>query len=378
MRFLCLLLVFLLSSCVGRLVTPITEVVIDDPLRVRAQEIASSLDNRLLVSQVLISGIEGNEGMSVKMIELFTAIPTGGIMLFRFNLNTDNDTIQTHLAQFKKLIRSKSNIPPFIAVDHEGGTVNRFRRGVATLLAASTYYGQISDGRAKTLAAIKADSLRAGREIHNLGFTMNFAPVAEYLFDGNREFLSRRSYGPDAFFTAQAAEAFIHGMEQAGVLCVVKHFPASAGPDPHRSPSILYMDRAALDNLVSPFAYVIKNGARAIMAAHTLAPAIDDKIASLSSVIMGNWLRGDLGFDGIIISDDFIMAAAGNTSPEEAAVLSIAAGSDMILVWPDNLPKTHQTIINALEDGRLPRSRLQDAAQRIIYEKLRIGLIDGE
>jgi len=138
------------------------------------------------------------------------------------------------------------------------------------------------------------------------------------------------------------------------------------------------MDRAALDNLVSPFAYVIKNGARAIMAAHTLAPAIDDKIASLSSVIMGNWLRGDLGFDGIIISDDFIMAAAGNTSPEEAAVLSIAAGSDMILVWPDNLPKTHQTIINALEDGRLPRSRLQDAAQRIIYEKLRIGLIDGE
>ena len=379
MRFLSVvLLIFLLSSCVGRTVTPITEVVIDDPLRVRAQEIASSLDKRLLVSQVLISGIEGNDGMSVKMIDLFTAIPTGGIMLFRYNLNTDNDTIQAHLSQIKNLIRSKSNIPPFIAVDHEGGTVNRFRRGVATLLAASTYYGQISEGREKTLAAIKADSLKAGREIHDLGFTMNFAPVAEYLFDGNRVFLSRRSYGPDPFFTAQAAEAFILGMEQAGVLCVVKHFPASAGPDPHRSPSVLDMDRAALDNLVSPFAYVIKNGARAIMAAHTLAPAIDDKIASLSSVVMGNWLRGDLGFDGIIISDDFIMAAAGGTSPEEAAVLSIAAGSDMILVWPDNLPKTHQAIINALEDGRLPRGRLQDAAQRIIYEKLRMGLMDEQ
>jgi beta-N-acetylhexosaminidase len=93
---------------------------------------------------------------------------------------------------------------------------------------------------------------------------------------------------------------------------------------------------------------------------------------------MGNWLRGDLGFDGIIISDDFIMAAAGSASPEEAAVFSVAAGADMILVWPANLPKTHQAFIDALEDGRLPRERLQDAAQRIIYEKLKMGLIDGE
>jgi len=382
MRFLSGVLVFfLLSSCVGRVVTPIIEeenAVIEDPLRVRAQEIASSLDNRLLVSQVFISGIDADKSLTAKMIDLFTAIPAGGIMLFRYNLNTDNDTIKAHLADFNKLIKNESNLSPFIAVDHEGGGVNRFMRGVADLPAASTYYENISQGRAETLAAIEADSLKAGRQINNLGFTMNFAPVAEYLFDGNRDFLSKRSYGPDPFFTAQAAEAFIRGMEQAGVLCVVKHFPASAGPDPHRSPSVLNMDKASLDNLVSPFASLINKGARAIMAAHTLAPAIDDKIASLSPVIMRNWLRGELGFNGIIISDDFIMAAAGNTSPEEAAVLSIAAGSDMILIWPANLPKTYEAFIAALEDGRLPRGRLQDAAQKIIYEKLRMGLINGE
>ncbi|WP_461255012.1 glycoside hydrolase family 3 N-terminal domain-containing protein [Treponema sp. R80B11-R83G3] len=375
-------LFFLFFSCVGRVVTPIIEeeitIIEEDPLRVRAREIADSLDNRLLVSQVLISGTGGKEGMSVKMINLFTAIPAGGIMLFKYNLNTDNDTIHAHLAQIEKLIKNESNISPFIAVDHEGGTVNRFRRGVANLPAASSYYEHISQGRTETLSAIEADSLKAGKELHNLGITMNLAPVAEYLFDGNRKFLLSRSYGPDPFFTAQAAEAFIRGMEQAGVLCVVKHFPASAGPDPHRSPSVLDMDRAALDNLVSPFASLIKNGARAIMAAHTLAPSIDDKIASLSPAVMGNWLRGDLGFEGIIISDDFIMAAAGSTSPEEAAVFSIAAGADMILVWPDNLQKTHQAIITAIEDGRLSRDRLQDAAQRVIYEKLRMGLIDGE
>jgi beta-N-acetylhexosaminidase len=381
MRFLgAILPVFLLTSCVGRVLPPVNdknEVI--DPIRVRAREIAESMDNRLLAAQILISAIDGAESLPDNMRELFTAIPTGGIMLFKYNLNTNNDAIQARNAQIKSLIMKESNIPPFFAVDHEGGTVNRFRRGAADLPAAASYW-EIAQkqGRQTALAKIEADSLRAGKEINTLGLNMNFAPVAEYLFDGNREFLASRSYGPDPLFTAQAATAFIHGMEQAGVLCVVKHFPASAGPDPHRSLSVLDIDRAALDNLVSPFTAAIKNGARSIMAAHTRAPAIDDKIASLSPVVMGKWLRDDLGFDGIIISDDFIMAAAGNISPEEAAVLSVAAGSDMILVWQAHLPKTHQAFIDALKDGRLSSERLRDAAQRVIYEKLKMGLIDGE
>jgi len=381
MRFLSAILpVFLLTSCVGRVSAPVNdknEVI--DPFRVKAWEIASSLDDRLLAAQILISSIDGAENLPENMSDLFTAIPTGGIMLFKYNLNANNDAIQARNAKIKSLIMNKSNIPPFIAVDHEGGTVNRFRRGVADLPAAASYWEIVQKhGRQTALAKIETDSLRAGKEINILGLNMNFAPVAEYLFDGNREFMASRSYGPDPLFTAQAASAFIHGMEQAGVLCVVKHFPASAGPDPHRSPSVLDIDRAALDNLVSPFTAVIKNGARAIMAAHTRALAIDNKIASLSPVVMGKWLKEDLAFDGIIISDDFIMAAAGNISPEEAAVLSVAAGADMILVWSPHLPKTHQAFISALKDGRLSRDRLQDAAQRVIYEKLRMGLIDGE
>jgi beta-N-acetylhexosaminidase len=381
MRFLSgVLLVFLLSSCVGRVSTPASDKKAEiDPIRVRAKEIAASMDNRLLTAQILISGIDGAEILPDNMRELFTAIPAGGIMLFKYNLNTDNDAIKARNAQIKSLIMNESNITPFFAVDHEGGTVNRFRRGAADLPAAASYW-EIAQGQGiqTALAKIEADSLRAGKEINTLGLNMNFAPVAEYLFDGNREFLASRSYGPDPLFAAQAASAFTHGMEQAGVLCVVKHFPASAGPDPHRSPSVLDIDRAALDNLVSPFTAAIKNGARSIMAAHTRASAVDDKIASLSPVVMGKWLRDDLGFDGIIISDDFTMAAAGNISPEEAAVLSVAAGSDMILVWPAHLPKTYQAFIDALEDGRLSRERLQDAAERVIYEKLRMGLINGE
>jgi beta-N-acetylhexosaminidase len=164
-------------------------------------------------------------------------------------------------------------------------------------------------------------------------------------------------------------------MEQAGVLCVVKHFPGSAGPDPHYSTSVISGDRAELDRLIFPFAHVFSNGARAVMAAHSYVPAMDDKIASLSPVVMGNWLRDELMFDGIIISDDFIMAAAGSASPEEAAILSIAAGADMVLVWPASLERTHAAFVSALEEGRLPRERAIDAVSRIIYEKIRLGLM---
>jgi len=211
-----------------------------------------------------------------------------------------------------------------------------------------------------------------------LGINLNFAPVAEYITDDNRNFLESRSYGHDPSFAGEAAAAFIGGMERAGVLCVIKHFPGSAGPDPHYSPSILNGDKVALNRLVHPFAALIKNGARAVMVAHTAVPKIDSEIASLSAAVMGNWLREELGFGGLIITDDFTMAAAGGMKSEEAAIRSIAAGADMVLVWPSDLKRTHSAFVSALEDGRLSRERLREAAQRVIYEKLRMGLIERE
>jgi beta-N-acetylhexosaminidase len=264
-------------------------------------------------------------------------------------------------------------------VDHEGGNVNRFLPGVAALPAASSYWAlSLERGRKEALTKIEEDSLRVGIEINELGINLNFAPVAEFLYDGNCDFLASRSYGPDPSFISDAASAFVHAMEQSGVLCVVKHFPASAGADPHYSASLLDLSKTVLDGLVSPFASLFENGARAVMIAHTAVPAIDSKIASLSSVVMKDWLRDELGFDGIIICDDFSMAAAGIQSAEEAAVQSIAAGADMVLVWPPDLIRTYRAILSALEDGRLSRERLTDAAERIIYEKIRMKLTDGE
>ena len=348
-----------------------------DPLRKQAAAITSSMSDNLLAAHVLISGIDGRGKLSSDTQTLFKEVPTGGLMLFRYNLNTNTDDIRNFIDEAVTLIKDESQIPPFIAVDHEGGTINRFLPSVTILPSASSYWEQFTnEGREATLAKIESDSLESGLIINELGVNMNFAPVAEYLSDENRRFLSARSYGPDPIFTAHAASSFMRGMEKAGILCVVKHFPGSAGTDPHHAVSVLHMDKHSLNRFVYPFAVLINQGARAVMAAHTLAPAIDTRIASLSPVVMQNWLRGELGFDGIIVSDDFIMAAAGDQHPSDAAVQAIAAGADMILIWPGHLRQTHNTILAALENGRLSKDRLINAVNRIIYEKLRLGLIE--
>ena len=389
MRIICASLICLLflPACLRRAETGVNADTVDnprieepsaaDPVQIRAMEIASSLDDRLLAAQVLICGIDGKGTLPIHIKILLEEIPAGGIMLFRYNLDTDSGSTRTFLGETASLVTGVSGVPPFIAVDHEGGTVNRFPRGVASLPAAHSYWEFfLKEGRSAALSKIEADSLRAGREINSLGINLNFAPVAEFIFSGNRDFLESRSYGPDPVFTAEAAAAFIRGMEQAEVLCVVKHFPGSTGPDPHYSASVITGDAEILANLVYPFAELVKNGARAVMVAHTAVPSVDSEIASLSSVVMGDWLRGGLGFDGIIISDDFTMAAAGGAKSEEATIRSIAAGADMVLVWPSDLRRTHRAFVSALEDGRLSRERLRDAAARVIYEKLRMGLIE--
>jgi beta-N-acetylhexosaminidase len=320
-------------------------------------------------------------------------------MLFKYNLDTDSAAIRDLLDETRALIASENNIPPFVAIDHEGGEVNRFRRGFADLPSAASYRELALTDRDSAIAQIYVDSLDAGKAMSSLGINLNLVPVAEYLNNDNSDFLEDRSYGTDPDFTAEAAAAFIAGMEQAGIRCVVKHFPGSAGPDPHRFPSVLTGDKAALNELVSPVAALIRGGqARVIMVSHSAVPVWDSVIASLSPKVMGLWLRQELGFDGIIICDDFSMASAGsqasaggqaaasgqvfagsqasagdhsNLKPESAAVLSLAAGADMVLVWPPDLRRTHRAILAALDDGRLPRERLRKAAERIIFEKAR-------
>jgi len=367
----------------------------DSIARERAALIASALDDRQLSAQVIFTGIDGKGNLTRDMKILLSECPAGGIVLFRYNLNTDNSAIQKLIAESVALIaegntvelpaddEASVTIPPFVVVDHEGGKVNRFMPGAADLPDAFSYWEEAqNEGRGSAILHILTDSFNAGKKLRELGINFNLAPVAEFLNEDNSEFLEGRSYGPDPAFTVDSARAFILGMELAGVTCAVKHFPGSAGADPHYFPGKLNGDKEALAELVFPFAALIKdNQTRAIMVSHSAVPAWDaENIASLSPAIMGEWLRQELGFEGLIISDDFSMGAAtgsGRTKPEDAAVQSLIAGADIVLVWPPDLRRTHRAIQAALADGRLSRQRLEESAARIIYEK-GVGSRDAE
>jgi beta-N-acetylhexosaminidase len=351
--------------------------------RRRAARIAASLDDRLLAAQVMMSGIDGNGPLDGAMKTLFTESPPGGIMLFRYNLNREPLQVKAFLDECTAFAAGAGGIPPFMAVDHEGGDVHRFGPGITRLPAAGSYW-ELAEQRGwdEALRSVEDAAFRSALEIRALGITLNFAPLAETLTAENCPFLGDRSYGPDPRFVEQAAGAFIRGMAKGGVGAVVKHFPGSTGSDPHKAASALGGDRESLAVLVSPFTALMAAGlVPAVMISHNPVPAWGgDRNASLSPAVMGTWLRGELGFTGLIVADDFSMAAvtASGLTAEEAAVRSLAAGADMVMAWPGNIRRVHGAILSAVRRGELSRERLRDAAERVLFEKIRLGVIDDE
>ncbi|GHV69263.1 glycoside hydrolase family 3 [Spirochaetia bacterium] len=347
----------------------------------QAEKIVQNLDDKDLAAQVIMAGIDGNVRISAAMRPLLEEIPVGAYMLFRYNLGGEKEAVRNFLEECSALTEAAgAGIRPFAAVDHEGGDVHRFSPAVERLPPALSYWeaAQKSGGEA-ALQKAGEDAFRSGSEIHEWGINLNLAPVAEILTEENKKFLEGRSYGGDPQFTAAAAAAFVRGMGEAGVACAAKHFPGNTGTDPHTGRGEMNADRAALDRMVFPFAEMIRSGPPSfIMVSHVFLPSIDkEKNASLSPKVMNGWLRGDLGFRGVILTDDFSMAAAeaSGLGPGESAVEALNAGADMVMVWPVNLRSVHRHILLALTENRIPRERLEDAAERIILEKIRFGLI---
>jgi beta-N-acetylhexosaminidase len=362
-----------------------------DPAALRREEaldLARSLDDRALAAQVILAGLEGKNYLSPELRGILGRVPAGGILLFRHNLDRPKEEVRAFIAELSELILSAGSgpppgvrIPPFMGVDHEGGLVHRFGPGVERLPAAESWWIMAEkEGREKALAALGEASRRSAGEIRGLGITFNLAPVAEILNDENRRFLDTRTFGPDGDFVEAAAAVFVKAMDEAGIASALKHFPGNTAADPHGTPGRLEAGEGELSRMVKPFAGVIRaRRPSAVMVSHVVVSAWDgENNASLSGKAIGGKLRGELGFEGIILADDFSMAAVASRGlgPGEAAVAALNAGADMIMAWPSTIPEVHAAILGALGDGRLDRERLRDAAARIIAEKLRYALIE--
>jgi beta-N-acetylhexosaminidase len=347
------------------------------------------MDDATLAGQVLMIGVDGLQVPSPTSVALLREVRPGAVVLFGFNLSEDPRVVYGLCEGIRAGASSGAPapaLPPLIAVDHEGGPVYRFKGGL-TRLPSARRLGQA--GQAAALAAGTA----AGTELRAVGITMNLAPVVEALTSTNKAFLSDRAWSDDPKAAAALAGTFIEACQAGGAAAVAKHFPGNAD-DPHKSRPVLEVSRTDLERVyLAPFAAAADRGTAAVMLSHALVPALDPKRPVTVSPAAVAELKVGLGFGGIVLSDDLVMAAiarpeavrqeavrpgtAGSTHVGGVAVAAMLAGVDMLMVsGGGTIREAWDALREALADGSLGRARLEDAAFRIVYQKLRFGLVD--
>ncbi|MDQ1670865.1 MAG: beta-N-acetylhexosaminidase [Actinomycetota bacterium] len=254
-------------------------------------------------------------------------------------------------------------LPLLVSVDQEGGDVQRIRDGV-TRWPSARRVGRTGD--AKVARAVARGN---GTELRAMGFTMALAPVAD-VDTARNAIVASRAYSSDHAADARLVVASVRGYLDAGIVPVVKHFPGhgSVHGDSHhdlpvQSKTVSRLERTDL----VPFAAAIRAGVPAVMSAHVAVTALEPGIpASLSRPVVTGLLRERLGFQGVVITDSQGMGPVyGTYGNAESAVRSLLAGNDLVLNSPD-ATKARRGVLRAVASGRLPESRLTEAATRVV------------
>ena len=321
------------------------------------------------VGQLLVAGIDGLEpGQdAAQAVEEYRV---GGVILF--SRNVDN---AQQLAELNNGLKALNGdyIPLFLCVDQEGGRVDRMPPEVEDLPSAYDYMQAGGDplARGRVLAA----------QCTAFGFNLDFSTCLDVWSNPENTVIGDRAYGTDWESVTQAALAVNQGLTEGGVIPVVKHFPGH-GDTLEDSHETLPMVDKSLEELeeseLKPFQAAIDQGAPVVMVAHILMRQVDaDHPASLSYPVVTGLLREEMGFDGVVCTDDLTMAAVSDTyGMGEAAVLSVEAGCDLLLVCheADNLTAAREALLAAVDSGRISTERLDESVYRILSLKLAWGL----
>lgn len=298
--------------------------------------------------------------------------PVGGIAVFKKNIQDENQ-LSSLIADFQ----SASKIPMIVAVDEEGGAVARLANHEAFSLPKYTSARDI--GKTGDPEQARQMGRTIGGYLRFYGFNLDFAPVADVDSNPANPVIGRRAYSTDAQQTAQMAAAAVEGFHEAGMLCTVKHFPGhgDTGQDSHYGTATSYKtweEMKAMEML--PFEAGIAAGADVVMTAHITTPnaTTDGLPASLSYTMITERLRGELGFQGVIVTDALEMNAIKNHfTPAESAVAALRAGVDVLLM-PSDLRAAFDGVVQAVEDGTLSEERLNESVRRILTLKQKAGL----
>lgn len=342
---------------------------------------------------MLLVGAPGDDaGPGGAFEELVCGLKVGGLILF------DRDTggrgaprnirSRPQVAQLTRdlqaLARRCGDAPLLLAADVEGGVVNRLAplAGLEDLPSAA----DLGHG---SIVRTRAAGRRIGEAMAQAGLNWNLAPVVDLALNPDSPAIGRwkRSFSDDPAVVARHARAFAEGLYDHGVLSCLKHFPGhgSSREDSHKG-AVDVTDTAKPDLEMMPYRILIEaDFADCVMLGHLFNETLDpEDIATVSSPVVTGLLREELGYDGIVLTDDLQMQAVLQSYPlEEAAVRAIAAGADMLILSnalgardASIAKRVHQALVKAVLDGRLSRRRLMEANMRILRFKSRLRGLD--
>jgi beta-N-acetylhexosaminidase len=321
---------------------------------------AGSADLRRLALAVIQPGFTGLTAPQWLLDRLADGL--GGVALFARNIESP-----AQVAALTSAIHT-ANPSALVAIDEEGGDVTRLEHSTG-----SSWPGNLALGAVDDVDLTRAVAAEIGAALAELGIDLDYAPDADVNVEAANPVIGVRSFGADPDLVARHTAAWVAGLQSAGVLACAKHFPGhgDTGVDSHHElPDVDLGDPATSPWLV-PFRAAVAAGAASVMSAHVRVPGIDPRPATLVPAIMTGLLRDQLGFAGLALSDGLEMGAvAGPLGVAEGAVQAVIAGVDALCIGggladADTVDTVAGALVTAVETGRLPLSRLAEAADRV-------------
>jgi len=351
-----------------------------DPIERAITQIMETLTLEERVGQMLMPSLPvtpaggPTRGASDQLTTFVREVTPGGIILFGPNIESA-DQVRALVEELQRV----SGVPLIVGTDQEGGVVRRVVPSAAmpaTPIPAAAVVGRTGDADlAYELGRV------VGSELRSLGVTMNFAPVADVRTNPDNPVTGSRAYSSDPDLVGTMVAATVRGLQSVNVSAVVKHFPGHGDTvqDSHESAVRLPHDLQRLQAVeLVPFARGIAAGADGVMIGHITVPAVSGSTlpATLDAVLVTGVLRERMEFDGVIVTDSLTMGGLTRYYDERSIVVqAVLAGAD-ILLQPARPGEALGFVLDAVEDGTIPESRINESVRRILRLKFRRGLLE--
>ncbi len=315
-----------------------------------------------LVGRRLMLGLRGPD-VDDTDIAVFRDTGAGGVILYRRNYETP-ERLARALARLEAAVGRRL----LVATDHEGGRIVMLREGT------TIFPDNLAAAASGEPAFVHRQGVIEGRELRRLGVDVSFGPVLDVLTDAYSPNIGIRSYGKDPALVSRLGAARVRGMQSAGLSACAKHFPGKghAPVDAHLGLPVIDSDWADMHaGHLPPFLAAMEAGVDCVMTSHPVYPRLEPSgpiPATFSRLIVTDYLRGELGYRGVVVSDDLEMGAISAVAPiGEATVRAAAAGHDLLLVCHTEPAQraAHAALLEACRSGAIPRRELEVSAARL-------------